>query len=232
MKFPEQHNILTHYSADHIVKQLSPYVNEQRQNRITQVINNRLKSVQLALECPSDINNAFAAIRTAEALGIVQIHIIAPEGTTFMAKHITRGALYWTSIDYYDTLPEFLKTAKKNNLHLAGGIVTTTTPLSDVPVQNPICIMIGNEHRGLSQAAQEACTIRYTIPMVGMSESMNLSVSAAISLYDVTQRKRLLLNNKPDMSLIEQQKLRAHYFLNSVSQRLSKELFALPDNHS
>lgn len=225
MKFPEQHDILTHHSTNDIIEQLSPYINQERQDRISAVIRNRLKSIQLALECPADINNAFAAIRTAEALGITHIHIIAPEGTTFMGKHITRGALYWVSIDYYDTLTEFLTYAYKNNLRLAGGIVTATTALSNIPVQDPLCIMIGNEHRGLSDAAQKACDIRYIIPMVGMSESMNLSVSAAISLYDVTQRKRALLNSTPDMTNDEQQQLRAHYFLNSVAPRLSKELF-------
>ena len=232
MKFPEQQDILTHYSAEHIIEHLSPYVNDARQQRIDQVIHDRLKSVQLALECPSDINNAFAAIRTAEALGITHVHIIAPEGTTFMAKHITRGALYWMTIDYYETLTEFLDYAAQNNLHLAGGIVTATTPLSEVPIAAPLCIMIGNENRGLSEAAQQACHIHYIIPMVGMSESMNLSVSAAISLYDVTQRKRALLNQQPDMTVTEQKQLRAQYFLNSVAPRLSKELFVLPDNHS
>ena len=231
MKFPEQQGILTHYSSEHIIEHLSPYVNEARQERITQVIHNRLNSIQLALECPADINNAFAAIRTAEALGITHVHIIAPEGTTFMAKHITRGALYWVSIHYYETLDEFLQHAQKNNLLLAGGIVTATTPLSDIPIHNSVCIMIGNENRGLSEAAQEACAIRYIIPMVGMSESMNLSVSAAISLYDVTQRKRILLNQSPDITTSEQQQLRAHYFLNSVSPRLSKELLPLTKNH-
>lgn len=225
MKFPEQSHILAHYTSDHIIEQLSPYINHDRQNRITHVIHNRLKNIQLALECTADINNAFAAIRTAEALGIAHIHIIAPEGTTFMAKHITRGALYWVSINYYDTLAEFLTYAHTHHLRLTGGVVTATTALSDVPVQDPLCIMIGNEHRGLSEAAQQACDIRYIIPMVGMSESMNLSVSAAISLYDVTERKRKLLNNTPDLTITEQQQLRAHYFLNSVAPRLSKELF-------
>ena len=97
--------------------------------------------------------------------------------------------------------------------------------ISDVPVNNPICLMIGNENRGLSTQAQDACDLTYRIPMHGMSESLNLSVSAAISLYDTTQRKRALLNNAHDLSPTQQLNLRAHYYLHSVNHNTVDILF-------
>ena len=227
MKFPEQQHILAHHCPHVILQQLRPYVTEARQQRIEQVIQHRLNSIQLALECPSDINNAFAAIRTAEVLGVTHIHLIAPEGTSLIARHITQGASYWVSIHYYDTLADFLTYVNLHQLYLVGGVVTATTPLAQVSVTQPLCIFMGNEHRGLSDAAQQACHLRYVIPMVGMTESMNLSVSAAISLYDVTQRKRaMLLPKTSDLSSQEQEYLRAHYFLNSVSERFATRIFS------
>ena len=108
---------------------------------------------------------------------------------------------------------------------VAGGTVDATVALSDVPVEKPLCIIIGNEQRGLSKSAQAACDIRYQIPMFGMSESLNLSVSAAISLYDTTSRKRQLLKCASDLTQDQQATLRAQYYLNSVSARLSEALF-------
>ncbi len=226
MKFKEQSAILEQYPARVIIEELTPYVNEQRAQRIDNVINGRLNSIHLAIESPSDINNAFAAIRTSEALGVGHVHIISAEGTTPMAKQITQGALYWVDIHYYRTLAEFLEYAASQSLTLAAGTVDALTPLHEVSIDQPLCILIGNEQRGLSSAAQQACSILYTIPMVGMSESMNLSVSAAISLYDTTQRKREKLGTQGDATLPEQQLLRAKYYLNSVSPRLARALFS------
>lgn len=230
MKFPEQKDILIKYTPEVIIDALLPYINAGRQQRIDNVIAGRLKSIQLAIEAPSDINNAFAAIRTAEALGVSKVHLITPEGTAQTVRPITQGACYWVDILYHTSLQDFLAYAKEYNLQLAGGTVDATQPLSEVPVDQPLCILIGNEQRGLTKAAQQACDYRYKIPMVGMSESMNLSVSAAISLYDTTQRKRNMLNSSGDLTTAEQQQTRAHYFLNSVAPRLAMQLLPLELN--
>ena len=133
--------------------------------------------------------------------------------------------MYWVNVHYYETLNEFLEFAKQAGILLAGGTVDATAALSNVPIEKPLCIIIGNEQRGLSEAAQSACDIRYQIPMFGMSESLNLSVSAAISLYDTTSRKRQQLKCASDLTQQEQSTLRAQYYLNSVSARLSEALF-------
>lgn len=227
MKFPEQKDILIKYTPDVIIKTLLPYVNNHRAQRIEDVINGRLNGIQLAIEAPSDINNAFATIRTAEALGVSKVHLIAPEGNAFTIRSITQGACYWIDILYHNKLHDFINYTTQHKLLLAGGTIDATTLLSEVPVTQPLCILIGNEQRGLSAQAQNNCNYCYRIPMVGMSESMNLSVSAAISLYDTTQRKRNLLNSKSDLTITEQQHIRAHYFLNSVTPKLAVHLLAI-----
>lgn len=226
MKFPEQKDILIKYAPDVIIETLLPYINDARVQRIENVISGRLNSIQLAIEAPSDINNAFATIRTAEALGVGKIHLITPEGSALTVRPITQGACYWVDILYHNTLQDFISYVAQHRLQLAGGTVDATMPLFEVPVTEPLCILIGNEQRGLSIDAQNSCNYRYKIPMVGMSESMNLSVSAAISLYDTTQRKRQLINSSGDLTYAEQQYARAHYFLNSVAPRLAIHLLS------
>lgn len=226
MKYAALEKLITTHSAKSIVDTLEPYILTQRREKINQVISGRLKSIQIAIEAPADINNAFAAIRTAEALGISDVHLIAPEGTAVSAKTVTQGAVYWVNLHFYDTLSAFLHHCQQNTLTLAGGVMGATQPLADVPIDKPLCLMVGNEQRGLTEAAKTACDYHYTIPMVGMSESMNLSVSAAISLYDTSTRKRQLLNQPGDLTGTEAMTTRAKYYLNSVSERLAVQLFS------
>lgn len=212
------------YTPDRVIQALQPFVTEHRQQRIETVLAGRLRDVQLMIESPSDINNALAAIRSCEALGLSTVHIIAPEGETNAARGITQGAIYWVDVVYHASLADFLCVAERRQLQLAAGVVNADFALAEVPVDQPLCIMVGNERRGLSAEAVHAAAIRYKIPMFGMTESLNLSVSAAISVYDVTCRKRAWLQARSDLTHNEQINLRAQFYLNSTSPRLAQAI--------
>ncbi len=224
MNLEEIQKVFEQYGSHKIVKVLTPYISDHRNRRIETVLKGRLRDVQLAIEAPSDINNALAAVRTSEALGVSKIHLICPEGGAGAARSVTQGAVYWVEIIFYDSFADFLAVMVQSDVLLVGGTLETDTSLSTVPVDKPLCILVGNEQRGLSSLAKKACGLHYSIPMFGMTESLNLSVSAALSLYDITTRKRLLLGCDTDLSLDEQQYLRARYYLHSLSSRLSLAL--------
>lgn len=209
-------------NAQDIIEQLAPFVTERRKAKIQAVLDHRLSSIHLAIESPSDINNALAAIRTSEALGIDTVHIIQPEADARSAKAITQGAIYWVNVVFHDSLEAFVKNT--SNVILAGAKMDGEKPLSDVPVEKPLCLLLGNESRGLSQSAIKHCDLTYRIPMCGMSESLNLSVSAAISLYDTTQRKRALLNKNGDLSKADYLTRQAKAYLQSVPKRLAERI--------
>jgi tRNA (guanosine-2'-O-)-methyltransferase len=224
MKAHNQHYLKQH-GAEHVIKSLEPFILPPRQQRIHDVLDRRLNSIQLAIESPLDINNALATVRSSECLGLSRVHIISPEPDIGGIHLITQGAFYWINILLYDTLDDFLSVMRKEGRLLAGATVNATTPLSTVPIEQPLCLILGNEQTGLSAAAQAACDFCYSIPMTGMSESLNLSVAAAISLYDTTQRKRHHLNANGDLPPTEHQYLKASYYLNSVNQRLIDQTF-------
>lgn len=224
MKAQEKQKIIQRVGAKAVVEVLDPYVTDARKGRIETVLNGRLNGIQLAIEAPSDINNALAAVRSSEALGISTVHIICPEGDARYARGITQGAIYWVEVKFYESLASFLDWATEEQMKLVGGTVTATTALADVPVTNPICIFLGNEKRGLSSEAVNACAIEYKIPMYGMTESFNLSVSAAISLYDTCNRRRALIGSDTDLTAIQRLGFQATYYLNSVEARLALAL--------
>lgn len=219
MKYSENTQLLERFPHQEIINKLIPLISKRRQNRINSVITNRINSIHLVLESPADIHNALAAVRSAEAFGILNVHIINPDSPAIHERCITQGAIFWVNTHYYNSLPEFLAKMPKTPRYLAGAQMQGSVPVNELPIDKPLWLMLGNENRGLSDAAIAACDTLYRIPMFGMSESLNLSVSASISLYNTTTRHRTLLDGKPDLSTKEQQQLKAQYCLNSVNPK-------------
>ena len=103
---------------------------------------------------------------------------------------------------------------------MAGACVDGDVDLEALPVHEPICLVFGNEHAGLSDAAKAAMDLRFSIAMHGFSESFNLSVSAAISLYSVTRRRRASLGCAGDLGVDARREMTARYYASSVDARL------------
>lgn len=227
MNKSQQHLLIQRYGAEKIISQLQSYVSPRRQQRIEQVLDNRLQSIQVALEMPADIHNAFAVIRSAEIFGISKVHIIAPEKIVSGMRPISKGAMDWVDLAFYSNIHDFLAEMENQNCSLAGAIPFANQPVSAIPLNKPLCLLLGNECEGLSPTAKKACAWYYQIPMFGMTESLNLSVAAAISLYETTQRKRTLLQNSGDLTPFSRKILQAQYYINGIDTRLINALFPL-----
>lgn len=224
MKNKISEHLLQQYAPEQIIQALSPYLTLPRQTRIDSVIQHRLNSITLAIENPADINNALACVRTAEGLGLCAVHIISPQRDTRYIHNMTQSACYWVDIIFHDTLQAFCTIMENENRLLAGAVIDSPTQIYSLPIEKPLCILIGNEEKGLSDQAKTVCDILFSIPHCGIIDSYNLSVAAAISLFTVTQKKRSILNQDSDLSVDAAQMLRAKYYLNSVKPRLAKQL--------
>lgn len=214
MKNNELRDLLKKCSPSQIIEALSPFILEPRKNRIESVIANRTDQISLAIENPADMHNALACVRSAEAFGLSEVHIIAPEHEACSIRAVTQGTFYWMQVTFHDSLPDFLMHIKKEKRLLAGAVLDAKQTVSTLPTKQPLCLVFGNEARGLSATARDACDCFFTIPMQGMAESLNLSVAAAVSIYDLRQRTQ-------DYRVSEKKAnaLRAQYYLNSVNQR-------------
>jgi tRNA (guanosine-2'-O-)-methyltransferase len=218
---------MTELTAAKIIELTMPYVTEARQQRIQQVISKRIQHVSVAVEAPANPHNAAAIIRSAEAFGLTQVHVIEALGTSLQAKATTQGAFHWLDIAHYQDTTTFIDQLHAQGIRIAAASMQGEYTLSELPLEQPICLLFGNEVNGLSSLAQAQCDYLYRIPMVGMSESLNLSVSAAISLYDITQRYRQKLASNSDLTLSQQQALTAQYYLRSIPKRLAANITAL-----
>ncbi len=205
-----------------IVETIRPYVTAARQAKIEGLLDGRLPTISVAIEAPSDPHNAAAVVRTAEALGVLTVHVIATEGRALHAKSTTQGAYHWLRTHHHAALPDFLAHPTVADVALYGAWMDAELSLEELPVDRPICLLFGNENRGVSPEARAACTAGFRIPMFGMSESLNLSVSAAIGLYDVTRRHRRA--GPVGLDPARRDAMRARHYLDSVDTRLWKGL--------
>ena len=218
-----QARILELHGPRRVVEVLAPYLTAARRERIDVVLEGRMSGVHVAIESPSDPHNAAAVVRTAEALGALGVHVIAAEGKALHAKATTQGAYHWVHTAHHDSLDSFLERMRRQERRLFGAAMDAELRLDQLPIEAPLCLLLGNEQRGLSPEARAACEATYRIPMTGMSESLNLSVSAAISLYDVLGRRRARVGSS-DLATAERERLQAEYYLRSVDERLARAL--------
>lgn len=207
-----------------LLKEITPYIPIKRHQKIKTVLEGRIAQIGIAMEAPSNIHNAAAVIRTAEAFGTFQVHLIAPRDTAVQSPGITQGAFKWVDIQFHDEISALVSLAKKKGIRLVGTSLDATYKLSDLDITTPLCLLLGNETEGLSSEALSHCDETCMIPMFGMSQSLNLSVSASIGVYDLTQRYRQHIGQLGDLSEEEKIYWEAFYTLLSVNPKLLDEL--------
>lgn len=211
--------------AQAVVDALDPYLTDARRTRIEAILPSRLAGLHLAVESPSDPHNAAAVVRSAEAFGVTAVHVVAAEGA-LLARRTTQGAFTWMETRHHGDLGSFLEHERARGHALYGAAMDGSLTVGEIPVDRPLCLVFGNEQRGLSEEARAACDDTYRIPMFGMSESLNLSVSAAISTYEVTRRMRAHLGADGDFDGPARLRERARGYLRSVNARFARALLA------
>ncbi len=217
--------LIAKHGPDAICEALSPMLTADRIGRIHSVLASRLTSVACAVEDTYDPHNAAATIRTCEALGLQDIHVIGDKVPT--SKGVTKGAHQWMDLHRWAT-PSGAAAA----LHARGFRVYATRPdasmsIEEVDVSSPLVIMFGNEHNGLSDAAMAACDGALAVPMFGMTESYNLSVTVALAMSRIAARRRFYIRSNGDLDPGRRAHLRARWFalgIRSVEQVLERVL--------
>lgn len=167
---------------------LSPNLTENRRSKMLEVAAKRTNYLKLAIQDLHDPHNISACIRSAEAMGINNIEVVY-EKNNFKVSGPSKGTKYWSNINTWKSIKECASSLKKEGYTLCAGLPDPkATELSKIPLDKPLCVIFGNEHAGISSSWLPYIDIPFTIPMVGMVESYNISVAAAITLYDLTQR--------------------------------------------
>jgi tRNA (guanosine-2'-O-)-methyltransferase len=174
---------------------LCAFITDNKRALFERIAPLRTRHVTCVLEDIYQAHNASAVVRTCDLLGVQDLHIIENRNKYTVNPDVTLGSSKW--VDMHRWRGQDDNTARCiAHLKALGYAVVTTSPHADhvtphtIPLDRPLAFCFGTELTGASDAliAQSDLTLR--IPMYGFTESYNISVSAAITLYTVMERLR------------------------------------------
>jgi tRNA (guanosine-2'-O-)-methyltransferase len=174
-----------------LLEYLETYLTDNRRARFNKVLEQRTKHFTVATEDVYQLHNSSAVIRSCDVFGIQEVYIVEEVNSKRIDREIAMGAQKWVDLHRYNTVKSCI-----TDLKAKGYQIVATTPhaegcdLIDFDISKKSCFFFGRETEGLSQYVIDEADCFLKIPMVGFTESLNISVSAAIILQQVTAQLR------------------------------------------
>ena len=191
-----------------LYKFLQQFTTEERKKRFEEVLNYRTRHVTVVLEDIYQSHNARAVLRSCGINGVQDIHVIENRWVYNVNPDIVVGSVKWLDLKKYNE-KDFNTPEAFDHLRKKGYKIVATCPHQndftpeELPLDEPVAIVFGTEKTGLSDYALEHADMYVKIPMFGFTESYNISVSAALMMYTLTQR---LHNSNINWHLTEEEK--------------------------
>lgn len=174
-----------------LLEYLEDFLTENRKERFLEVLQNRTNHFTIAMEDVYQLHNTSAVMRSCEVFGIQELNVVEQKFGKRIDTEIAMGAQKWVDINRFDSMQNCI-----DSVRAKGYQIIATTPhndscmLHEFDITKPSAIFFGTEKQGLSQEVIEQADGFLKIPMVGFTESLNISVSAAIIIQDITSRLR------------------------------------------
>jgi tRNA (guanosine-2'-O-)-methyltransferase len=204
--------IIARHGPDAVCAALAPMLTDERIARIDAVLAARLASVVTIVEDTYDPHNAAATIRTTEAIGLGELHVVEAEQRFSIAGGITRGAHRWIELHRWTSVDASASALRARGFRVYATLPGAPHTVDDVDVTTPVAVAFGNEHAGLTPAAVAACDGALGVPMFGFTESFNLSVTVALAMTRIAARRRAAIGAAGDLDDDRRRELRARWF--------------------
>ncbi|MCL9807265.1 RNA methyltransferase [Flavobacterium amniphilum] len=179
------------FQDENYLHYLEEFITESRKEGFLRVLSQRTKHFTVVCEDLYQLHNTSAVMRSCEVFGVQELHVVEQKYGKDIDKEIAMGAEKWVDIHRYST-----NQASIDHLKAQGYQIIATTPhendcmLEDFDITKPSALFFGTERHGLSEEVLQQADGFVKIPMVGFTESLNISVSAAIILQNVSTRLR------------------------------------------
>ncbi len=170
---------------------LEGFLTESRKEKFLKILESRTNHFTIAMEDVYQLHNTSAVMRSCEVFGIQELNVVEQKFGKRIDTEIAMGAQKWVDINRFNSMQNCM-----DSLREKGYQIIATTPhndscmLHEFDVTKRSAIFFGTERDGLSQEVIDQADGYLKIPMVGFTESLNISVSAAIIIQDITNRLR------------------------------------------
>lgn len=167
------------------------FLTESRKSRFLEVLQNRTTHFTIAMEDVYQLHNTSAVMRSCEVFGVQELHVVEQKFGKRIDTEIAMGAQKWVNINRFAGIQDAIDNLKAQDYQ-----IIATTPhndscmLHEFDISKRSAIFFGTEKEGLSEEVMAQADGFIKIPMVGFTESLNISVSAAIIIQDITTRLR------------------------------------------
>lgn len=174
------------FTTARVIEVLEPLVVAARASRLRSVIDARLSSVTVVMDAPHDPHNGAAVMRSCDAFGIQELHVVPRDEPFAISTTVTRGSEKWVDVVQHSSVSEAVLALRARGFELV-----RTHPHGELVPEDlahvPRCaLVVGNEHDGIREELEAAATRSVRVPMRGFTESLNLGVSAGILLAAAT----------------------------------------------
>jgi len=190
-----------------LLEHITAFITEDRRARFTEVLKQRTRHMTIILEDIYQPHNASAVLRSCDCFGIQDVHIIENRNKYEVNPDVALGSAKWLTLYKYNKTQSNTVSCLQS-LKEKGYRIVATSPHKDdftpatLPIAKPFALLFGTELQGLSEEALANADEFIRIPMFGFTESLNISVSAAILLHSLTLRLR---NSEVDWALNSQE---------------------------
>lgn len=181
-------------------------MNERRYRRICQMMAMRQPDLTLCLEEIHKPHNVSAIVRSADAVGIHKIHAIWPDQQVKLSVSSAAGSNSWVKVISHQSTESAITQIKSQGMQiLVTNLSDTAVDFREIDYTRPTCIMVGQEKTGISGKALALADQHIIIPMVGMVQSLNVSVASALILYEAQRQRQLAGMYDRENSLLSEQ---------------------------
>lgn len=164
---------------------------EKRLEKITRVIKSRQQSLTVVMENIHDPHNVSAIFRTCDAVGIPKVNLVYNfESFPRIGKKSSASAFKWVDKEKYKSIEECYAQLRKDGFKIfASSLSENSKNLYDLDLTQKVAIVVGNEHRGVSDESAKLADEVFLIPQFGMVQSLNVSVATAVILYEAMRQR-------------------------------------------
>jgi tRNA (guanosine-2'-O-)-methyltransferase len=162
-----------------------------RQERLDRVLGQRQHDLTVFAESLQKPRNFSAIVRTCDAVGINQMHAVPGEEGLAIHWKTSQGAEKWVQVRAHETLLSGCRFLQERGFQLiAAHLSDSATDYRELDYTRPTALLVGTELFGVSEAALAEADRQVMIPMLGVTQSLNVSVACAIVLYEAMRQRQ------------------------------------------
>jgi len=176
------------------------YVTPQRRARLAEVLRQRTRRIAVVLEDVRQSHNVSAVLRSCDAFGIQDVHVLEPTESFDPSTKIALGSQQWLTIRREPgegAVERGITTLRNQGYRIVATVPpgAGAVPFEEINLDGPIAVVFGNEKYGITPEMVAAADQLTTIPMHGFVESLNISVAAALLIQSLSSRTRASRND-------------------------------------